>query len=107
MSKPTNQQISKSAIGNRKSAIGNAEELRRRLGTLDPQQVAIWRQMTPARKATLAFQMYYFARLVIWTTERQTNPDASPEELAWRMLRRLHGRALCSSLQAQMKSPIF
>jgi len=27
-----------------------AESFRRRLGTLDPQQVAIWREMTPARK---------------------------------------------------------
>jgi hypothetical protein len=78
------------------------ESFRRRLGTLDPQQVAIWRQMTPARKLRLAFQMYDFARRVIWTTERQANPDASPEELSWRMLRRLHGKALCSSLQARM-----
>ena len=27
-----------------------AESFRRRLGTLDPQQVAIWRRMTPAKK---------------------------------------------------------
>jgi len=79
-----------------------AEDFRRRLGTLDSQQVAIWRQMTPARKLNLAFQMYDFARRVVWTTERQAAPDASPEELTWRVLRRMHGRALCSSLQAQM-----
>ena len=32
-----------------------AEDFRRRLGTLDPQQVAIWREMTPAQKIKLAF----------------------------------------------------
>ena len=83
-----------------------AEDFRRRLGTLDPQQVAIWREMTPAQKIKLAFQMYDFARRVVWTTERQAAPDASPEELTWRVLRRMHGRALCSSLQAQMNWPI-
>jgi hypothetical protein len=71
-----------------------AEDFRRRLGKLDPQQVAIWREMTPAQKIELAFQMYDFARRVVWTTERQAAPDASPEELTWRVLRRMHGRAL-------------
>ncbi len=70
-----------------------AKSFRRRLGTLDPQQVAIWRQMTPAKKIRLAFQMYDLARRIIWTTERQAHPDASPEELGWRMLRRMHGTA--------------
>jgi len=79
-----------------------AESFRRRLGTLDPRQVAIWRQMTPAQKIRLASHMYDLARRIIWTTERQAHPDASPEELYWRMLRRMHGRALCSSLQARM-----
>ena len=83
-----------------------AEDFRRRLGTLDPQQVAIWREMTPAQKIKLAFQMYDFARRVVWTTERQWHPDLSPEELTWRVLRRMHGRSLCSSLQAQMNWPI-
>ena len=79
-----------------------AESLRRRLGTLDPQQVAIWREMTPAQKIRLASHMYDLARRIIWTTERQAHPNASPDEFKWRMLRRMHGRALCSSLQAQM-----
>ena len=59
--------------------------------------------MTPAKKIRLAFQMYDLARRIIWTTERQAVPDASPEELGWRMLRRMHGTAFCSSLQAQMR----
>jgi len=79
-----------------------AESFRRRLGTLDPQQTAIWRQMTPAQKIRLASHLYDLARRIIWTTERQAHPDSSPEELYWRMLRRMHGRALCSSLQARM-----
>jgi len=77
-----------------------AESFRRRLGTLDPQQVAIWRQMTPAKKIRLAFQMYDMARRIIWTTERQAHPDASPQELGWRVLRRMHGKELCFNLQA-------
>jgi hypothetical protein len=68
-----------------------AEEFRRRLGTLDPQQVAIWRQMTPARKLQLLFQMWHFARKIAWTTERQWHPDLTEEELARRVWRRFHG----------------
>ncbi len=79
-----------------------AEDFRRRLGTLDPQQVAIWREMTPDRKIRLAFQMYDLARRVIWTTEWQACPDASEEEMRWRILRRMHGKDVCSSLQARM-----
>ncbi len=39
------------------ATLALAEDFRRRLGTLDPQQVAIWREMTPAQKIKLAFQM--------------------------------------------------
>ena len=78
------------------------DDFRRRLGTLDPQQVAIWRQMTPARTLQLLFQMWHFARKIAWTTERQSNPDASPEELAWRILRRMHGTTFCATLKEQM-----
>lgn len=77
-----------------------AQTFRQRLGTLDPQQVAIWQQMTPAKKIRLAFQMYDMARRIIWTTERQAHPDASPQELGWRVLRRMHGKELCFNLQA-------
>jgi hypothetical protein len=79
-----------------------AQAFRQRLGTLDPQQVAIWQQMTPAKKIRLAFQMYDMARRIIWTTERQAHPDASLQELSWRVLRRMHGKELCFNLQAQM-----
>jgi len=79
-----------------------AENFRRRLGTLDPRQVAIWRQMTPAQKIRLASHLHDLARRIIWTTERQAHPDASPEELSWRILQRMHGREFCSNLRAQM-----
>ncbi len=43
--------------GERDDAI---EALSRRLGRLDPQQIAIWRAMSPARRLELAFQAYQF-----------------------------------------------
>ena len=73
------------------ATLAPAEDFRRLLGTLDPQQVAIWREMTPAQKIKLAFQMYDFVRRVVWTTERQWRPDLSPEELSRRVWRRIHG----------------
>ena len=73
------------------ATLALAEDFRRRLGTLDPQQVAIWREMTPAQKIKLAFQMYDFVRRVVWTTERQWHPDLSPEDLSRRVWRRVHG----------------
>jgi hypothetical protein len=79
-----------------------ANDFRRRLGRLDPQQVAIWRQMTPAQKIYLASDLYDLARRIIWTTERQMHPDISSEELYWRMLRRLHGKTVCFNLRAAM-----
>lgn len=73
------------------ATLALAKDFRRRLGTLDPRQVAIWREMMPAQKIKLAFQMYDFARRIVWTTERQWYPDLSPEELSRRVWRRIHG----------------
>ena len=67
------------------------EALRTRLGRLDPQQVAAWRAMSGARRLELAFQAYQFALDVVRLTERQRHPDLSPEELAWRVTRRMQG----------------
>jgi len=67
------------------------EALRRRLGALDPRQVAAWRAMTPARRLELAFQAYRLALEAVRVTERQAHPDLSPEELAWRVTRRMQG----------------
>ena len=67
------------------------DSLRRRLGTLDARQVAVWRAMSPARRLELAFQAYQFALDAIRANERQRHPDLSPEELAWRVTRRMQG----------------
>jgi hypothetical protein len=80
-----------------------ATEFRRHLGTLDPRQIAIWCEMTPAQKIRLVSHIYDLARRIIWATERQAHPDASPEELTWRMLRHLHGTEFCASLQVSME----
>lgn len=68
-----------------------AASFRRRLGRLDPHQVAIWRQMTPEQKIALIFQMWHLARTVVWSTERQWHPELTDAELSRRMWRRFHG----------------
>ena len=65
--------------------------LRLRIGKLDPQQVAAWRAMTPARRLEIAFQAYQFALDTVRLTERRNHPELSPEELAWRVTRRMQG----------------
>ena len=67
------------------------EVMRRRVGRLDPIQVKIWRQMTPAQRLDIAFQAYQFTLDIIRITERQKYPHLSPEELAWRVTRRIQG----------------
>ena len=65
--------------------------LRQRLGKLDQRQIAAWRAMSPARRLELAFQAYQFALGAVRLTEQRNNPDLSPEELAWRVTRRMQG----------------
>ncbi|MCG2768170.1 MAG: hypothetical protein L6435_07265 [Anaerolineae bacterium] len=65
--------------------------MRHRLGRLDPRQVAVWRTMNPAQRLELVFQAYQFALDAVRTTEKQRHPDLSPEELAWRVTRRMQG----------------
>ena len=67
------------------------EALRRRLGRLDPHQIMAWRAMSPARRLELAFQAYQFVLDVVRLTERQRHPDLSPDDLAWRVTRRMQG----------------
>jgi len=67
------------------------ESLRQRLGRLDPRQISVWRAMSPARRLELAFQAYQFALDTVRHTERQRHPDLSPDELAWRVTRRMQG----------------
>ncbi|MBL7201194.1 MAG: hypothetical protein ISS56_13735 [Anaerolineae bacterium] len=65
------------------------ESLRLRIGTLDPRQIAAWRAMTPARRLEIAFEAYQFALDAVRLTERRDHPDLSPEELNWRVTRRM------------------
>ena len=67
------------------------EALRQRLGRLDPRQVAAWRAMSPARRLEMAFQAYQFALDAVRLTERRNHPNLSPEELSWRVTRRMQG----------------
>ena len=67
------------------------EQLRRRLGKLDRRQIDAWRAMTPARRLEIAFQAYQFALDAVRLTEKRSHPDLSPEELAWRVTRRMQG----------------
>ena len=71
--------------------VDPVEELRRRLGKLDPMQVKIWRQMTPVQRLDIAFQAYQFVLDMVRFTEQQRNPQLSSEELAWRVIRRVQG----------------
>jgi hypothetical protein len=61
------------------------------LAPLDPCQVAAWRAMTPSRRVELAFQAYQFALEVVRLTERKNHPGLPPEEIAWRVTRRMQG----------------
>jgi hypothetical protein len=61
------------------------------LGALDPRQIAAWRAMSPAQRLELAFQAYQFALDAVRTSERERHPDLAPEELAWRVTRRMQG----------------
>lgn len=61
------------------------------LDALDPRQVAAWRKMSPAQRLELAFQAYQFALDAVRTSEREQHPDLAPEELAWRVTRRMQG----------------
>ena len=68
-----------------------AEDLWQRIGRLEPQQVEAWRALGPAGRLELAFQMYQFALDIVRLTEKQRHPELSPEELAWRVTRRMQG----------------
>ena len=47
--------------------------------------------MSPARRLEMACQAYQFALDILRLTERQRHPNLSPDELAWRVTRRMQG----------------
>ena len=69
----------------------NGQEQKRQELRLDPRRVAIWREMSPARRLDLVGQMCHLALEMVRTTERQRHPDLPPEELQWPVIRRMHG----------------
>ena len=73
------------------SGEDTVQALRRRLGRLDQRQITAWREMSPARRLEIAFQAYQFALDAVRLTEQQDHPYLSPEELAWRVTRRMQG----------------
>jgi hypothetical protein len=76
---------------NQASWSQSVDALSLQLGQLDPQQVKVWRSMSPARRLELAFQAYHFALQIVRRTERQRFPELSEDELAWRVTRRMQG----------------
>ena len=78
------------AIAQDQSAMPSPER-HQQLEPLDPRQVMAWRAMSPARRLELAFQAYQFALDVVRLTEKKAHPDLSPEELDWRVTRRMQG----------------
>lgn len=83
--------IKDTALNEPTSGEDAVETLHRRLGQLDPRQVAIWRAMSPACRLEIAFQAYQFALEAVRLTEQRSHPDLSPDELAWRVIRRMQG----------------
>jgi hypothetical protein len=67
------------------------EHLRRQLGPLHPEQIRIWRAMSPAQRIGVACQAYHLVLEAIRAVERARYPDLSAEEFNWRVIRRLHG----------------
>jgi hypothetical protein len=67
------------------------EQLRQRLGPLHREQVRAWQRMSPAQRLEVAFQAYQFALDTVRLTERRNHPHLSPDELAWRVVRRMQG----------------
>ena len=71
--------------------MDEVEGLRRRLGAFNRQQVGIWRRMSGDRRLELVCQAYRLALETTRLTEHRRHPDLAPEELNWRVIRRMHG----------------
>ena len=67
------------------------ENLRKRIGPLDPHQITAWRKMSPAERLAIAFQAYQFALDAVRLTERQRHPDLPEDQFNWRVTRRMQG----------------
>ena len=83
------ERTAEETVGTFLSSAGDATG--HRLAELDPRQVEAWRAMSPAERLDIAFQAYQFGLDAVRATERERHPDLSPEELAWRVTRRMRG----------------
>ena len=72
-------------------SVSPAPGSHQRLEPLDPRQVAACRAKSPARRLELAFQAYPFALDIVRLTEKKAHPELAPDELAWRVTRRMQG----------------
>jgi hypothetical protein len=67
------------------------EQLNKRIGVYDRQQILLWQQMSAVERLEVAFQAYQFALETVRLTERRRHPDLSEEEFKWRIIRRMQG----------------
>lgn len=67
------------------------EQLNRRIGVFDRQQILIWQGMSPAERLEIAFQAYQFALEAVRLTERRRHSNLSEEAFKWRVIRRMQG----------------
>ena len=67
------------------------EQLNKRIGVYDRQQILLWQRMSPVERLEVAFQAYQFALEAVRLTERRCYPDLSEEEFRWRVIRRMQG----------------
>lgn len=74
-----------------RSSFLSKEERRRRIGTYTPEQIRLWRQMSPIDRLEIAMQAYLFALEAVQLTETARHPDLSAEALQWRGIRRMQG----------------
>lgn len=73
------------------SLLINLEQLQRRIGVYDRQQILLWQRMSPVERLGVAGQAYHLALEAVRLTERQQHPDISEEDFKWRVIRRMQG----------------
>jgi len=87
-----NSETKKDQENSTESNVLSSEEIRRRLGPINPIQFEIWRKMTPAQRLDIAFQAYQFALDAVRASERaRAEEGLTEEEFNWRVTRRMQG----------------
>ncbi len=73
------------------TSVTSIENLRRRIGRLERQQIFAWQKMSPVERLEMAFQAYQFVLEAVRLTERQRDPGLSEDQFNWRVTRRIQG----------------